>query len=75
MSGSKPGETSHARHIEDHAQLKNPALLREQAYIDGAWVCAADGGTFPVTNPADGSLVANVPQLGVPEPVSRHRGG
>jgi succinate-semialdehyde dehydrogenase/glutarate-semialdehyde dehydrogenase len=48
-------------------KLKNPALLREQAYIDGAWVAAADGGTFPVTNPADGSLVANVPQLGVPE--------
>ena len=47
--------------------LKNPSLLREQAYIDGAWVAAADGGTFPVTNPADGSLVANVPQLGVPE--------
>ncbi|MCW8873442.1 MAG: NAD-dependent succinate-semialdehyde dehydrogenase [Xanthomonadales bacterium] len=48
-------------------KLKNPALLREQAYIDGAWVAAADGSTFPVTNPADGSLVANVPQLGVPE--------
>ena len=48
-------------------KLKNPSLLREQAYIDGAWVDAADGGTFPVTNPADGSLVANVPQQGVPE--------
>jgi succinate-semialdehyde dehydrogenase/glutarate-semialdehyde dehydrogenase len=47
--------------------LKKPALLREQAYIDGAWVDAADGGTFPVTNPADGSLVAKVPQLGVAE--------
>jgi len=47
--------------------LKNSALLREQAYIDGAWVSAADGGTFAVTNPADGSLVAEVPQLGVPE--------
>ena len=48
-------------------KLKNSNLLREQAYIDGAWVSAADGGTFPVTNPADGSLVANVPQLGVAE--------
>ena len=45
--------------------LKNPALLREQAYINGQWVSAADGGTFPVTNPADGSLVAHVPQLNV----------
>jgi succinate-semialdehyde dehydrogenase/glutarate-semialdehyde dehydrogenase len=48
-------------------KLKNPSLLREQAYLDGAWVGAADGGSFPVTNPADGSLVANVPQLGVAE--------
>ena len=48
-------------------KLKNPGLLCERAYIDGAWVEAADGGTFPVTNPADGSLVANVPQLGVAE--------
>ena len=48
-------------------KLKNPSLLREQAYIDGAWVGAAAAGTFPVTNPADGSLVANVPQLGVAE--------
>jgi succinate-semialdehyde dehydrogenase/glutarate-semialdehyde dehydrogenase len=48
-------------------KLKNPGLLRERAFIDGAWVEAADGGTFAVTNPADGSLVANVPQLGVAE--------
>ena len=48
-------------------KLKNPGLLCERAYVDGAWVEAADGGTFPVTNPADGSLVAKVPQLGVDE--------
>ncbi len=45
--------------------LNNPALLREQSYINGEWVSAADGQTFNVTNPADGSLVAKVPQLGV----------
>jgi succinate-semialdehyde dehydrogenase/glutarate-semialdehyde dehydrogenase len=48
-------------------KLNKPGLLREQAYIDGAWVSAADGASFPVTNPADGSLVAHVPQLGVAE--------
>ena len=48
-------------------KLGKPSLLREQAYINGAWVGAVDGGTFPVTNPADGSLVASVPQLGVAE--------
>ncbi|MDT8320847.1 MAG: aldehyde dehydrogenase family protein, partial [Xanthomonadales bacterium] len=45
--------------------LKNPELLRERAYIDGDWVSASDGGKFAVTNPADGSLVAEVPELGV----------
>lgn len=45
--------------------LNNTALLREQAYINGEWVSAKDGQTFDVTNPADGSLVARVPQLDV----------
>ena len=53
--------------IKTTLKLGNGSLLREQAYINGAWVGAADGGTFPVTNPADGSLVAKVPQLGVSE--------
>ena len=46
-------------------ELNNPALLREQSFIDGEWVSARDGQTFDVTNPADGSLVAKVPQLDV----------
>lgn len=46
-------------------ELNNPALLREQAYINGEWISAPDGMTFDVTNPADGSLVATVPQLDV----------
>jgi succinate-semialdehyde dehydrogenase/glutarate-semialdehyde dehydrogenase len=46
-------------------ELNNPALLREQAYINGEWISAADGMAFDVTNPADGSLVATVPQLDV----------
>jgi succinate-semialdehyde dehydrogenase/glutarate-semialdehyde dehydrogenase len=46
-------------------KLNKPALLREQSYINGEWVSAASGETFDVTNPADGSLVARVPQLGV----------
>ncbi len=45
--------------------LNNPELLREQAYINGEWISAPDGQTFDVTNPADGSLVATVPQLDV----------
>jgi succinate-semialdehyde dehydrogenase / glutarate-semialdehyde dehydrogenase len=47
-------------------RLKDPSLLREQCYIDGAWV-----GTpvFPVNNPATGVELAKVAQLGAPDTV------
>jgi len=51
--------------IKTPLPLKNAELLREQAYINGEWVSAAGGGTFDVTNPADGSLLAKVAQLDV----------
>jgi succinate-semialdehyde dehydrogenase/glutarate-semialdehyde dehydrogenase len=49
--------------LKTRLELKDPALLREQSYIDGQWLSAKDESTFPVTNPADGSLVARVPEL------------
>ncbi|AVT13537.1 NADP-dependent succinate-semialdehyde dehydrogenase [Paracidovorax avenae] len=48
-------------------KLKNPGLLREQAYLDGRWVNADDGGTIDVTNPATGATVARVPRMGATE--------
>ena len=33
-------------------------LLREQAYVDGAWVDADSGATFPVVDPATGATIA-----------------
>ena len=51
--------------LKTKLDLKNPALLREQSYINGEWVSALDGATFPVSNPADGSLVAEVPEMEV----------
>ncbi|HEX6959252.1 MAG TPA: NAD-dependent succinate-semialdehyde dehydrogenase [Ferrovibrio sp.] len=47
--------------------LKHADLIRRQAYIDGAWISADSGKTFAVTNPADGSLIAEVPDMGVAE--------
>ena len=48
-------------------QLKDKALLRQQAYIEGIW-CDADGeARFPVTNPADGTVLASVPDMGAME--------
>ena len=43
--------------------LKDPSLLRRQAYINGAWVGAA--ATFAVDNPATGEVVATVADVGV----------
>jgi succinate-semialdehyde dehydrogenase / glutarate-semialdehyde dehydrogenase len=42
-------------------------LLRRQAYVDGRWVDADSGATFPVVNPATGETVADVPRMGAAE--------
>jgi succinate-semialdehyde dehydrogenase/glutarate-semialdehyde dehydrogenase len=52
---------------ENLLNLNNPDLSRSQAYIDGAWVGADDGSSFDVSNPADGSVLTSVPNLGVAE--------
>lgn len=44
--------------------LQDMKLLRTQAYINGAWVEADQGGTYPIINPADGSTIAHVPAMG-----------
>ena len=47
--------------------LKDPKLLRQACYIDGAWVGADNGETFEVTNPATGAVIATVPCCGASE--------
>jgi succinate-semialdehyde dehydrogenase/glutarate-semialdehyde dehydrogenase len=42
-------------------------LLRRQAYVDGRWVDADSGATFPVYNPATGEVLAEVPRMGAAE--------
>ena len=42
--------------------LKDPSLLAEQAYAGGEWV-DGDDGTFEVTNPARGDVIANVADM------------
>ena len=44
-------------------KLKNSSLLRQQCYVNGAWVDAADGATLPVTNPATGKLLGTIPAI------------
>ena len=48
-------------------QLRDSALLRTQAYIDGQWMDAESGRRFEVRNPADGSVIAHVPDMGAAE--------
>jgi succinate-semialdehyde dehydrogenase/glutarate-semialdehyde dehydrogenase len=47
--------------------LSDASLLKSQAYIDGQWTDADDGGTFAVTNPANGELITEVAKVGAAE--------
>ena len=42
--------------------LKDPSLLETRAYVGGEWI-DGDKGTFEVTNPARGDVIANVADL------------
>jgi succinate-semialdehyde dehydrogenase/glutarate-semialdehyde dehydrogenase len=45
-------------------KLKDPTLLREQCFVDGAWTGKPE---TEVTNPATGDVVARVPHFGAEE--------
>jgi succinate-semialdehyde dehydrogenase/glutarate-semialdehyde dehydrogenase len=47
--------------------LADGALLKADAFIDGAWVPAASGARFAVHNPADGLKLADVANAGSAE--------
>ena len=48
-------------------QLKDPALLRTQCYINGQWLDADSGRTIAVSNPATGETIGSVPDMGAAE--------
>lgn len=48
------------------SRLKNPDLVREAAFIGGTWVeRGTDGKAFAVSNPANGQILASLPEIGV----------
>ena len=47
--------------------LKDPSLLKQQAYINGNWCDADSGATVAVTNPATGASLGSVPNMGADE--------
>jgi succinate-semialdehyde dehydrogenase / glutarate-semialdehyde dehydrogenase len=48
-------------------RLKDPTLLRSQAFLAGDWVDAKDASTFAVTNPARGDVLADIADMSVAE--------
>ena len=56
--------------MEFGSALKDPALFRQQAYVNGEWQAAASGETFEVRDPSTGDLVGTVPLMGTAE--TRH---
>ncbi len=54
-------------------ELQNARLLKTLAYIQGEWVAATSGRTFPVCNPYNGEALAEVPDMGAEETLSAIR--
>jgi succinate-semialdehyde dehydrogenase / glutarate-semialdehyde dehydrogenase len=44
-------------------RLEDQALLRQQCYVNGAWVDAPGRAAIPVRNPATGAVLGSVPAL------------
>jgi succinate-semialdehyde dehydrogenase/glutarate-semialdehyde dehydrogenase len=55
-------QTSDISAEQTRLALKRPDLLREAAYVGGAWITAED--RIAVTNPATGRVLAHIPNLG-----------
>ena len=53
-----------ARSVLFADSLKDPSLLRDRCFIDGAWTGAP---ATPVTNPVNGIELAKVPRLSTEE--------
>lgn len=47
--------------------LREPGLLRQQAFIGGVWQSADGAATVTICNPATGEALASVPDMGVAE--------
>ncbi|HEX8964005.1 MAG TPA: NAD-dependent succinate-semialdehyde dehydrogenase [Rhodocyclaceae bacterium] len=48
-------------------ELKDAKLLRDRAFVAGDWASADDGAVFEVRNPATGTVICQVPDMGAAE--------
>ncbi|KAI9006385.1 succinate-semialdehyde dehydrogenase [NADP+] GabD [Hyaloraphidium curvatum] len=44
-------------------KLKDPSLVKDSAYVDGKWVPAISGKTYPIINPANGQTIVTNPLM------------
>ncbi len=61
MSQAQP-KTNHAG-----VSLKDPALFRQQGFINGEWVSSDSKKTIEVNNPATGEIIGSVPNMAAGE--------
>ena len=54
-------------HTRTTIALTEPALFREQCYVNGGWLDARGGGSIEVDNPATREVIGTVPALGAAE--------
>jgi succinate-semialdehyde dehydrogenase/glutarate-semialdehyde dehydrogenase len=54
-------------HDDLRQRLRNPALFRHQAYIDGVWLDADNRRTTEIADPATGDFLGVVPDMGAAE--------
>ena len=47
--------------------LADQGLFRQHCYVNGEWVAADDGDAAPVSNPANGEVIGQVPNCGAAE--------
>ncbi|KAF9910481.1 succinate semialdehyde dehydrogenase NADP+ linked [Lobosporangium transversale] len=59
---------SSALNAKGQPELKDPSLIKIAGFIDNEYIHATnDGKTFPVFDPAQGTEIANFPEMGVKE--------
>ncbi|MCJ9728631.1 NADP-dependent succinate-semialdehyde dehydrogenase [Bradyrhizobium sp. PRIMUS42] len=59
--------TTHVQPPSAMPKLKDPTLLRNGGFVDGAWTAADSRETLDVTNPATGAVLTTVPNMGATE--------
>lgn len=55
--------TTNPAHSQNRGALARADLLREGAYVDGAWLAASSGAAIEVDDPFTGEIIGRVPSL------------